>query len=161
MRKFLETKLKMYNLPISYAEITFEDTELTAKRKKDLPELIEKAPVRGILYVQGTAAPIVNQLLTKGKAVRGIDFTERSSSAFEQHQNPECAIVVIYNLGAEITVNYHVPQKVINNILKHYSTRDTLIIVETDLSKNDLLNRYDINAVNYIKIPRKTEERWI
>jgi hypothetical protein len=160
-RQIHKALYKVYNLPDSYFGIGYKDTKLSAARQEVIAGKIENVPSKGTLVIQGTAAPVVNQLLTTDKKIRGICFTERSQSAFETYQNPAANIIVLYDVGMEVTLNSKVSGMVLNSILKHYSGRNTLVIIETHLTKTELLSKYDLNVVNFIKIELKAQEAWI
>lgn len=152
--------LELYNLPKSYSGISYSDTKLSKVMQKNIEEKVARAPNKGTLTIHGTAAPVVNQLISAGRKVRGIDFLERSADAFTMHHNPESNIVVLYNVGTEVSLNTKVGGMVLKSIIKHYAERNTLLIIETDLTKTDLLSRYDFHVTNAFKIPPKEEELW-
>lgn len=149
----------IYGLPPSYHGITYGDTQLVSVKQEQLREKVSNAPNSGTLTVQGTAAPIVNQLL-KTRKVRGIDFVERSTSAFDQHTNPHAEVVVLYGVGSEVSMNGKVSGLVLRNLVEYYRNRKTLLVIETHLSKQELLSRYDFKVTNFMKILRKEEEIW-
>ena len=153
--------LGLYNLPKTYKNITYKDTGLVKVKQEDIQDKISRAPLKGTLTITGIAAPVVNQLIDSGLKVRGINFLDRSSTAFEQHENPHANIVVLYNVGNEVSLNSKVSGMVLRNIIKHYESKNTLLIIETDLSKGDLLSRYDFRVTNYIRIPKVDEAVWI
>ena len=161
MAEMHATLLSIYGLPAGYFGISYKDMDMSATRQDAITKKIKNAPNDGTLTVQGTAAPIVNQLLTQGRKIRGISFTERSSTAFETHQNPTADVVVLYDVGAEVSLNGKVSGMVLANIVKYYSSRKTLLIIETDMTKTALLSRYDFNTTNFIKIIKKEKENWI
>lgn len=155
------TILAIYGLPPSYASVTYKDTGLVQVRQEQLEAKVSKAPNSGSLTVTGTAAPLATQLIKEGRTVRGINFLDRSSTAFDIHQNPQANIVVLYNVGVEVSLNSKVSGMVLNSIVQHYSERPTLLIIETKLSGKELLQRYDFRITNHVSIPKKDEDIWI
>ena len=155
-----KTLYTIYNLPIVYAEIGYEDTALIKVKQEHIEELIPKAPYSGTLTIQGTAAPVVNQLMEQ-RSVRGIDFNVRSEDPWGTHQNPSADVVVLYNVGSEVAMKGTVGGLVLANIVKYYSNRRTLLVIETNMNKMELLHRYDFKATNFIKIEKKPEDVWI
>jgi hypothetical protein len=152
---------KHYNIPISYIGQTFKGTTMSGVKATRLKDKIKNAPKRGTLVVKGSAGPVINQLIEDGRTVTGIDFSERASTAFEQHQNPKTEVLLLYNVGNEITVNYNVSRQVLKSILKYYQHTDTLVVIETEFTKTELRNNYDFTPVNYIVIETLEEDSWV
>jgi len=155
------TMLGIYGLPVTYAGKTYNDTGLAKIKIETLPKMIGNAPSTGTLTIQGTAAPIVNQLISDKRKVRGVNFISLSATAFEDHSLPVANVVVLYNVGVEVSTNFKISGQVFRKVLKFYANKQTLLIIETDLGKTDLLSRYDFRTTNYIKIPPKQEEIWV
>jgi len=153
--------LNVYGLPVAYAGKTYNDTGLTKAKAKEIEGKITKAPSKGTLTINGTAAPIVNQFINDGRKVRGVDFTVINSKAFEEFSLPVSSVVLLYNVGVEVSTNFKISGQVFRKILKFYSEKNTLLIIETDLTKTELLSRYDFRVTNFIKIPQKEEEIWV
>lgn len=149
-----------YGLPSNYLGMTYETTALPKVKQEEIRSKIEHAPRSGTLYVKGTAAPIVNQLLSN-RSVRGLSFYDLCGTAFEQHQYPRAGVVVVLGVGDEISINTKVSSLVLNSILKSYAKRQTLLIIETGLTKTQLLEKYSVDAVNFIQIPQIKEKQWI
>ena len=152
---------RIYGLPVSYQNVRYSDTVLSKIKQQDIMDKIARAPNRGLLAIQGTAAPVVNQLLEANRKTRGIDFIEVSATAFENHLFPLASVVVLYNVGSEVSTNFNISGQVLRKIIKFYNENNTLLIIETDLAKSELLRRYDVNIVNFIKLQPKPEEAWI
>ncbi len=155
------TVLGIYGLPITYAGKSYSDTGLAKIKIETLPKTISNAPSTGTLTIQGTAAPVVNQLIADGRKVRGVNFISLSATAFEDHNLPISSVVVLYNVGVEVSTNFKISGQVFRKVLKFYAGKQTLLIIETDLGKTDLLSRYDFRTTNYIKIPQQQEEIWV
>ena len=153
--------LNIYGLPVSYAGKGYHDTGLVKTKIETLPDKVANAPNNGTLTIQGTAAPVINQLLDLGKKVRGVDFIQLSATAFEQHDLPVTPVVLLYNVGIEVSTNFRISGQVLRKVIKFYSEKRTLLILESDLTKTELLSRYDFRVTNFIKIPPKEEEIWL
>ena len=160
MKEFKPYVYEVYGLPISYAKLTYKDTQLISVKQLDIAKKIHRAPTKGLLAIQGCAGAVVNQLL-ETKKVRGIDFLARSSAAFDVFSNPSSEVIVLYNVGSEVSTNHKVSGLVLLNIVKHYSNKNTLLVIETNLTKADLLSRYDLKVTNFIKILPKLEDAWV
>jgi len=150
-----------YHIPTSYLGISYCDTALSKAKQQDLETKISQAPKKGTLVVRGTAAPVINQLVEQDRLVTGIDFVQRSQTAFELHDNPKADVILIYGLGSEISVNHNVSRQVLQNLLAYYSKTDTLVVIETQLTKSDLRNNYDFIPTNFLTIQEQPEEVWI
>jgi len=161
LKNIPKAMLFVYGLPVSYAGKTYTDTGLPKVKQAEIPKKISRAPSKGTLTIQGTAAPIINQFIKDGRRVRGTDFIELSGNAFEDLQLPVADVVLLHNVGVEVSTNFKISGQVFRKVLKFYSEKPTLLVIETDLSKTDLLSRYDFRVTNFIKIPVKSEELWV
>lgn len=153
--------LSVYGLPPAYADIGYGDTCLSKAKQDHLEAKVPTAPNKGTLTVTGTAAPIVNQLIGLKRVVRGINFLDRSTTAFEAHENPKANVVVLFNVGMEVSLNAKVSGMVLRSIVQHYAEQPTLLIIETKLSRTELLSRYDFRVANHTIIPKKEDESWL
>lgn len=151
----------LYGLPVSYTDSSYTSTSLSKTQQAKIQASIAAAPKAGLLVIQGTAAPIVAQLQDIGRQVRGIDFSKRTMAAFEQHMNPPADVIIIYNIGFEITMNSNVSKKVLASLIKHYQEQRSLIILETRLTKAEMLSTYDMSITNFIKILPKDDDTWV
>ena len=158
MSKFV---YKHYGIPISYLGVDYDDLDMPKAKETSLRGKIKNAPQKGTLFIRGTAAPVINQLFTQGRTIKGINFMARSETAFERHMNPQADVILIYNVGSEISMNRQVSRQVLQAILKYYTSGVTLVIVETSFTKSELLHNYDISASNFLTLQEKKEEVWI
>jgi hypothetical protein len=101
------------------------------------------------------------QLLNAGKKVRGVDFISLASTAFEHHILPVADVVLLHNVGMEVSVNFNVSKQVFTKVRKFYSERNVLLVMETELTKQELSSKYDYLPVNYLKLVPKSEETWV
>jgi len=157
----LELIYKHLNIPTHYASIEWDDTTLVAVKKNMYLEKFKNPPKRGLVGVTGTAAPIVNSLYSLGKKLLGIDFTTRSSTAFESHTNPSCDVVVIYSIGDEVSVNHNITGQVLRGIISAYQSKNTLVVLESRLTKSEMRTRYDVDIVNHVNLKLKPEDTWL
>jgi len=156
-----KTLLKLYNIPQSFGSIGWEDVIISAARRKDLRAKFALTPQAGLLVVQGTAAPVIKMLHEQDRSIRGIDFMGRVEKAFESHSNPIADVVLIYNVGKEISINSPLPKKVLKSLVTYYQERAILLVIQTDFTKADLLRQYDVHATNFVKLMQKEGEAWI
>jgi len=150
-----------YKLPVTYLNLNYEDTRISLARAKQLQGKISQAPKTGLLVIKGTAAPVINQLVDEGREVRGIDFTERANAAFEQHDNPQADVVLIHSVGAEVTTNYNISRQILHALITHYKKEETLLIIETDFTKSELRNHYDLTPTNFLSLELKDQPTFI
>ncbi len=152
---------KHYHIPITYIGMKYSDLNVSKVKADKIATSVSKAPIKGLLVIKGSAGPIINQLCEDGRSIRGIDFTDRSNTAFEKHNNPEAAVVLIHSIGAEVTTNYNISRQVLQALLKFYSRRQTLVVLETSFGKSELRSNYDLTPNNYIILDEKEEEAWV
>ena len=152
--------MSICGLPTAYVGITYEGTALSKVKQNSIKGKIDNAPRKGSLVIQGTAAPIVNHLMQKRK-VRGIDFIELTTNAFAEHVLPMAEVILLYNVGVEVSTNYSISSQIFNKVRKYYAGKSVLLIIETDLGKTDLLHKYDFRVTNFLRVPIKEEEVWV
>lgn len=160
MNKPTTLAYKHYHIPTSYIGLGYSDMNISKAKAMNLEDKLSQAPPKGLLVIKGNAAPIVNQLF-QSRTTRGIDFTERSNSAFGTHINPEADVVVIHSVGEEVTTNYSISSQVLHALLKFYKRRNTLVIVETHFTKAELRNNYDLLPTNFLVLEDKADEVFI
>jgi len=153
---------KLYGVPVTYLDTDYSDVAISKVKATHLQKKMKDAPTKGLLIVKGNAGPIVNQLYKQGRTMRGIDFPKRSQDdAFSYHDNPEADMVIIFGVGCEVTTNYRITSQVLNALIRHYSTRQTLVIIETHFTKSELRDKYDLTPGNFIALENKPEEVFI
>jgi len=154
-------KYTHFGIPVTYIGVTYKDLDVSSIKAKHLEGKMKQAPPQGLLVIQGSAAPVINQLHKQGRSMRGIDFIVRAGEAFEPHEEPKADVILIYNVGAEVSMKSIISGKVLNALLKHYASRRTLVVLETHLTKSELRHNYDINVSNYVTLNRKPDEVWV
>lgn len=157
----VEAGYLVYGLPTSYKDIGYSETGLPKAKQLELQDKIPRAPSTGTLTIQGSAACVINHFIDLKRKVRGLDFTKLASTAFEEHNYPQSDVVLLYNVGIEVSVNTKVSSMVLQKVLKYYNGRPTLLVIETKYTKSQMLSQYDFNVTNFIKIPEKAEEIWV
>ena len=113
------------------------------------------------MVISGTAAPVINQLISRKLRVTSINFPQRSGEAFTIFDNPKSDVILITGVGMEVTLNYAISRQVLHALLKHYGEQDTLIVIETHFTKSMLRDKYDLTPNNFLIIPLKEEEVFI
>lgn len=154
-----ETVYAVYGLPPQYAKITWESLEVN----KDDEERIKNAfknPISSVVFIQGVSAPIIQQLLEQKLRVRGIDLGKRQNAAFEEHNNPDADVVLVYNVNKysgkpEISIN------LLNSIIQYYRSKNVLVIVESQESSIFMRDNYSFSTNNKLKLLQKQEVKWL
>lgn len=151
-------------IPGHYHGVTYKDTKLVPTRQKAIEESIGRAPSSGVLLVSGTAAPIVNQFITIGKKTIGISFPELFDDRFNSGDNdshPNASVVLLYDIGLEAAKSKEFSATILNSIISYYKSRETLLILETQLSVSNFTTTYGLSIKNTLSIPIKEEEAWV
>lgn len=157
--KHNETVYAVYGLPPAYANGTWESLDVSPENTARYKEAF-KNPINSTVFVQGTLAPIIQQLLEQGLKVRGVDFTKRQNAAFEDHNNPDAEVVLIWNVNkysgkAEVSMN------LLQNLIQYYRGRNALVIVQSEESAVFMRDNYGFITNNKIKLLPKPEEKWL
>lgn len=155
--------LKAYSLPASFDSVDYAATGLSKPRQGILHKKVAEAPMSGSLFVQGTAAPVINQLLDMGRKTRGIDFVDyvRNTFSDESLSLLEADVVLLYGVGNELSTNTNFSGKVLRHIITHYKKRGTLLVVESPLTASNVMTSYDVTFTNKTVIPETAEASWI
>lgn len=154
-------RFKQYGLPINMISQTWEHTGLAKPEATRLENLFNNIPAAAkLIFVQGTAGPIVNQLLSVGHKVRGIDMGVRFNTPFEEANNPQCDIVVIYNLDNTVSVP-KITVPMIKGLVEYYRHSGTLVIIQSHETVTIFEANYGIKVVNKLKIPEAQEVKWL
>lgn len=151
-------------LPAHYHGITYEDTKLVPTRQKAIEESINRAPSSGLLLVSGTASPIVNQCISMGKKTIGISFPELFDERFNSGDNdshPNSPVVLVFDVGLEAAKSKEFSATILNSIISYYKSRETLLIIETQLTPSNFVTTYGLSIKNTLTIPQKEEEAWV
>jgi hypothetical protein len=149
----------VYGLPPAYAKGSWEALDVTQDEVKRYTEIF-KQPVSSTVFVQGSCAPIIQQLLEQGTKVRGIDFSKRQNAAFEDHNNPDAEVVLIWNVNkysgkAEVSMN------LLSNLISAYRGKDVLVLVQSNESATFMRDNYGFVTPNKLRLPLKVEPKWI
>ena len=158
-----KTLYQLRGLPIYYFGLTYSDTKLPQLKYEALQLKIAKAPTSGVLLVSGCAAPIVNQLMETRK-VMGVDFIEYYEERFTDKESstlPNAPVVVLYGVGSEPARNSEYAARLLQSIIGQYKSSETLLIIETELTKSNFMTKYGIDIKNSVVVPLKEEEAWI
>lgn len=140
-----------------------EDTKIPAKNIQALRDKIAKAPKKGVIVVTGTCCPIVNELFNDGRTIVGFSFSEyydaRFSSENEVDKPKPAKVVVLRSVGKEPAKNFEYSTKLIQGIMEYYA--NSLLIIETHLTKNAFETTYGIIVANHVSLLKKEEEPWL
>lgn len=154
-----ETVYAVYGLPAAYAKGSWDTLEVSTEESKRYQEAF-KNPINSTIFVQGSCAPVIQQLLEQGKKVRGIDFSKRQNAAFEEHNNPDAEVILIWNINkysgkAEVSMN------LLSNLIQYYRGRNALVILQSEESSIFLRDNYGIATNNKLKLLTKAEPKWL
>lgn len=154
-------KYKVYGLPGNYINKSWADTAMPASEIKRLTEIFANdLPSGSVLFVHGSAAPIINQLMNKGLNVRGIDITDRLSQPFESYNNPNCDVVLI--TGVENPVgNPKITKKTLDDVIIHYKAYGALIVISSSDTSAVVEGNYGIKFVNKLIIKYPAEKSFL
>lgn len=156
----LAIKLKVYDLPTSYIGKEWANIPLPQPEKDRLSNIFKGALPTATLFVQGTAAPIVNQLFEANTKVRGIDLSYRLADPFALHINPKADVLVVYNVDNPVG-NAKVVKKVMEDIINYARQTSSLVIIESNATSSEFEGNYGIKLVNKIKIPDVQEVKFV
>lgn len=146
-------------LPAGHANKTWDDCEISQPEKDRLNGAF-KTPVDSVVFIQGTSAPIINQLMDQKMKVRGIDLIKRLQNPFEEPNNPEAEVILLYN-AERYTGKPEIAISVFKNILNYYKGKGILILVESSESSNFVRDSYGTQIVNKLKIPHTKDVKWL
>lgn len=157
--KHNETVYAVYGLPAAYANETWDNIEVIPETKQRYIEAF-KNPIKSTIFVQGSCAPIIQQLLEQGLKVRGIDLAKRQNAAFEDHNNPDAEVILVWNVTkysgkAEISMN------LLNNLIQYYRGKDALVIIQSPESHIFMRDNYGFTTSNTLKLLPKPEVKWL
>lgn len=157
--KHLATIYAIHGLPSNYASTTWDSIDITEPEVNRITNAVSNY-VPSTLFIQGNAAPIVNQLWSSNKHIRGININERLANPFGEHVNPKADVILIHSIG-KYTGKYEIAHTTLSNIINHYSKLDTLIILQSDETFTFLKDNWGISVVNKLRMLSKKERAWI
>lgn len=148
-------------LPLSAVGKTWEDTGLPQPEAERFEEMFKNIPNNvKVIHVQGTAAPIINQLWASGTKIRGIDMATWFEAPFEPHDYPTAEIIVIWDVDDTIS-SPKVTVPIVKGAVTHYSNIGVPVIIESKDTPAKFESNYGIKLVNKIKIPEIPEIKWL
>lgn len=154
------TVYAVYGLPPAYSSPNPWDSLDVSKEEQERITEAFKSPITSTIFIQGSAAPIVQQLITQKVKVRGIDFSKRQLNAFEEHNNPEADTIVIWNVNkysgkAEVSIN------MLDNLISFYRSNGAMVIVQSSESSTFVRDNYGFTSVNKLKFLPKQDIKWL
>ena len=153
------TAYAIYGLPPSYAEASWDNLEVSQDECTRLTNAF-KSPIPSTIFVQGNCAPLVQQLIEQKVKVRGIDFTKRQMAAFEDHDNPDAEVVLIWGVN-RYSGKAEVSQNLLLNLIEYYRSKNVMVIVQSSESSIFLRDNYGFTTNNKLKLLLKAEVKWI
>lgn len=148
-------------LPLSAVGKTWDDVALAKPEADRLSGMFANIPsnVR-IIYVQGSAAPIINQLYEQKAKIRGIDAGIWFEDPFSPHDYPDGEVIVLYDFDDPISVP-KVTVPIIKGIISYYGGKSIPIIIESKETAAAFEANYGVKITNKIKIPELAEPKWL
>lgn len=159
MQKIHPTAYAIYGIPVVYAIQSWDNIDLPEHEKMRIDNAFD-SPIPSVVFVQGSAAPIINKLILSGKSVYGININDRLNDAFGEHNNSKADIVLVHSIGS-YTGKFDIASNLLNSIINHYKNNNTLVILQSENSWTFLRDNYGVNVVNKIKLPLEKEKAWI
>jgi hypothetical protein len=161
--KLPKSAYSFLGLPQYYAGLSYSDTKLVPTKQKALQESMARAPTTGTLLVSGCSAPIINQFIELDKKCVGLSFPELFDDRFSDGDTtyPNSPVVLIYDIGMEPAKNKEFSATIINSIISYYKARDTLLLLETQLTPSNFSTTYGLTVKNIVSIQMKEEESWV
>lgn len=153
------TAYSVYGIPPHYAQITWDNVNIPEPEKDRINKALDNIHP-SVVFVQGTAAPLVNKLVTIGKIVRGIDIAKRLSNPFDEHYNPKADVILVHNVG-KYTGKYEIANVLLQGIINHYTALGALIIIQSEETFSYLNDNWGIKVVNKLKLPIIAPKAWI
>lgn len=160
VQKALQLRFKLYGFPADWFNITFNDTGLAQPEAERLKNLFSKVRSNSVCYVQGTAAPIVNQFIESGVVVRGVDASIYIADPFDKDEKkgiPDAEVIVFYNC-TDGTTQINLVQKVIKKLVN--SSTGAMVILVGDITGRAFAKDY-FHVANHCIIQPKAEEKWL
>lgn len=154
-------KYRVYGLPASYVNKTWEDTATPKSEVTRLTTIFDgDLPSGSVLFINGSAAPIINQLLNNGKAVRGIDLSERLAQPFEVYNNPKADVVLVYAVENPVG-NAKITKKMLDDVISFYKANGALIIISSTDTSAVFEGNYGVKLVNKLIIKEPPEKSFV
>lgn len=160
MRTNNPTVYAVYGLPPAYSLANpWDNLDVSPEEQLRITEAF-KSPINSTIFIQGSAAPIVQQLINQNMKVRGIDFSKRQMNAFEEHNNPEADVIVIWNVNkysgkAEVSIN------MLDNLVSFYRSKNAMVIVQSSESFVFMRDNYGFSTLNKLKFLPKPDVKWL
>lgn len=154
------TVYAVYGLPPAYSrENPWDSLDVSKEEQERITEAF-KEPINSTIFVQGSASPIIQQLVAQKAKVRGIDFSKRQLNAFDEHNNPEADVILIWNVNkysgkAEVSIN------MLDNLISFYRSKNAMVIVQSSESSTFMRDSYGFTSVNKLKFLPKQEVKWL
>ena len=153
------TAYAIYGLPPAYAEASWENIEVSPEEKTRLTEAF-KSPISSTIFVQGSCGAIIQQLIEQKSKVRGIDFSKRQLNAFEEHDNPDAEVILIWGVS-RYSGKAEVSQNLLLNLVEYYRSKNVMVIVQSNESSIFMRDNYGFVTANKLKLLPKAEVKWI
>lgn len=159
MSKALSTAYAVYGIPPTYVGITWDDIEIPKPEKDRYINAFEN-PIPSTIIVQGTAAPIINQLVSKGYSVSGLNLATLLANPFDLPTVMGTDILLIHSIG-KYTGKYEIANTVLTQILQQAKSKCKFIILQSEEPWTFIRDNYGVSSQNKIKLPIAAEPKWL
>jgi len=160
--KALQLRYRLYGLSADWFDCTFDNTGLAQPEADRLKNAFSSIRRGSVVYIEGSAGPVVNQYIDIGLTVRGVDASLYISDPFDKVEKkglPENAdVVVLYNIY-EGTTQVPLMQKVLKKLVNSFGG-GTMVILCGDIPCRAFSRDY-FQVQNSCSIPKKKEEKWL
>lgn len=154
-------RYKQYGLPVNIVRQSWDKVNIPKPEATRLQELFNDIPAAArLIFIEGTAGPIVDQLIRNGKKVRGIDLSERFDAPFVEHNNPQCEVLLLYGMDNTVSVP-KITIPMLNSIIDIYKNLGTLVIIQSNNTATAFSSAFGTKIVNKLKIQEAPEPKWL
>lgn len=153
------TVYAVYGLPPAYTNLQWEDLDVTPEEVTRLSTAFS-TPINSTVFIQGIAAPIIRQLIEQKAKVRGIDFSKRQLNAFEEHNNPDAEVILIWNVN-KYSGKTEVSMNLLENLVTYYRSKGALVLVQSNESSIFMRDNYGFTTANKVKLIKKQDPKWL
>lgn len=159
MNKQIGTAYAIYGIPSHYAATTWDDIQIPEPEKVRLSTAFQ-TPIPSVVFIQGTAAPIINQLYENGMTISGISMAERLANPFDSVTLRNTKVLLIHSIG-RYTGKFEIANSVISQLIQQAKTKNMLVLLQSEEPWTFLRDSYGIVAKNKIKLLVDQEPQWV
>jgi len=157
--------LRYLGFPGSWGAPLQETVAQKTRNEMFFKELV-KAEQKPTVYVEGFGGNLIayiqNFISADYQLLQGIDFVEYFSNSFEDKEPIRLNIInVIYNVGLEPALNLKFSAQLLRYIIAKAKQENVYLFLVSDFPYTNFKEKYDIEVVNRIKLPKLKDEQLI